>query len=327
MKLKKDIGIFKSFFEGKVLGKKIPLCVELRITDRCNYGCRYCNTKQQKKEMTKDEIFRIIDLISDKVAHINISGGEPLLRDDIGEIISYIKSKHIYLTLITNGSLVRDRINDLRKLNLLVVSLDGPEELNDNQRGVGSYKKAIDAVKIAKKNNIKVNLAAVITKKSLRCVRGILNISNELNAPIIFQPFSSFNLGYDLSSDLRMTENDKGLFYNEIMKYSKDYLIGMSNHALKFLFQGDYFQKSKCYAGLLHFRIEPNGDIFSCLREVFMKDGNNIFRNGFWKALRDTKKVNCDTCWCSCTAEWNGFLSLKYNSLASLFRYLKNGSK
>ena len=72
------------------------------ITPRCNMKCKHClffnnNCKDLKKELTTEEVFKIIDNVckDTSVKAIWISGGEPLLRNDIVEICKYIKSKNI----------------------------------------------------------------------------------------------------------------------------------------------------------------------------------------------------------------------------------------
>ena len=48
----------------------------------------------------------------------------------------------------SNGSLLKEKIEDIRKLDSLTLSLDGPEEIQDKLRGKCSYKKTIRAVEI-----------------------------------------------------------------------------------------------------------------------------------------------------------------------------------
>ena len=114
------------------------------------------------------EIFKIIDdLAILGTRRINLVGGEPLSRSDIGDIINYITEKNIQCALTTNGYLVPAKLEYVKKLNVLCVSLDGEKIENDANRGEGSFEKAFNAIMTAKEHEIPVQVACVITKKNL----------------------------------------------------------------------------------------------------------------------------------------------------------------
>ena len=81
-------------------GPRLPLEGSIDLTYRCNNACRHCwvsipaNSPEREKELTFDEITRIVDearaMGCRKWA---ISGGEPMLRPDFAEIFDYITRK------------------------------------------------------------------------------------------------------------------------------------------------------------------------------------------------------------------------------------------
>ena len=79
------------------------------------------------------------------LARINFTGGEPLIRKEIGEWIDYAKTKNIKVAMNSNGHFVPDCIDRIKNLELLNLSLEGPECIHDTIRQKGSYQKVIEA--------------------------------------------------------------------------------------------------------------------------------------------------------------------------------------
>jgi len=142
------------------------LCV-LHITNLCNLKCKHCYASagnELNNELTYDEIIDIIDQLAEmNINYITVSGGEPLARKDVYEIIQYIKSKNINVMITTNGTLIDEEVvKKLKELKIdsVQVSMDSHiPEIHDKFRGVeGSFDRAVQAIKLCKKNNIKINI-------------------------------------------------------------------------------------------------------------------------------------------------------------------------
>lgn len=87
--------------------------INFHITDRCNYACKYCFGKFNKRELSLEKAKMVIDSIDRYFKHrgikngrINFAGGEPLLYPNLDEIIDYCAEKHINVSIVTNGSLL-----------------------------------------------------------------------------------------------------------------------------------------------------------------------------------------------------------------------------
>ena len=68
-------------------------CVLLEITDRCNLNCRYCFAdNHQGSDPSLDTVKSWIrDLVVPGKTLLQLSGGEPTVREDLPEIITYAK--------------------------------------------------------------------------------------------------------------------------------------------------------------------------------------------------------------------------------------------
>ena len=84
-------------------------CVLLELTNRCNLRCPVCFASagdQRPQDLSLEEIGRQYDLLMERGGPFNIqlSGGEPTMRDDLDEIIALGKEKGFtFFQLNTNG--------------------------------------------------------------------------------------------------------------------------------------------------------------------------------------------------------------------------------
>lgn len=130
------------------LGDRFFPVAMVNVTNRCTLKCRHCfvyrdgNPNERPKrlpdEMDTDTMLETLEKLRDRhrIHTMVWMGGEPLLRKDVLREGVKLFAKN---TIVTNGTI--DFI-DLGRC-IYVVSLDGPEELNDRVRGKGSYARVI----------------------------------------------------------------------------------------------------------------------------------------------------------------------------------------
>ncbi len=158
------------------------------ITRKCNYRCRGCNVwrDQDVNELSTEEIKRGLDILRDiGVLEIVFSGGNPLLRDDMGEILDYA-SKYFITTVYDNGSIAIDKIDELRNVDFVAISLDTlDEEKNDYLKGVkGAWKKAMKAIEILKQEGIPVGVSPTISQMNLYEIISFTKYFTERKIPV-----------------------------------------------------------------------------------------------------------------------------------------------
>ncbi|MBE3116664.1 radical SAM protein, partial [Candidatus Bathyarchaeota archaeon] len=96
------------------------------ITRKCNYRCLGCNVwkEQDQNELSTAEIKKGLDILKKMgIVELVLSGGDPLLRDDIGEIINHA-SKLFVTTVYDNGSMATKKIDSLRNVDFVAISID-----------------------------------------------------------------------------------------------------------------------------------------------------------------------------------------------------------
>jgi MoaA/NifB/PqqE/SkfB family radical SAM enzyme len=179
-----------SVLQYQVTGKSKPIAVAWLITGRCNILCDYCKWKQERSSSELDTA-TVKDMIDQMyragVQLVSFTGGEPLVRKDMGEIIRHVKSYGMVCKLNSNGVMVPRRLDDLRPLDLLQISVDGPPSVMNRLRGEGTSEKAARAIKAAQGEGIRVQLIACLTRDNVARLDEVLDYGLELGVGFCFQ--------------------------------------------------------------------------------------------------------------------------------------------
>lgn len=140
-------------FSNPALGNSIPRWIFLQLLESCNLRCRMCyewgesgsyNEKAILSKLDMNVIKQIVESCSSVKPYYELYGGEPLLYPQLEEVLELITHYGSTLHMPTNGTLLERKAEMLVKYNIdrFWVSLDGPEEINDEQRGKGVFAKA-----------------------------------------------------------------------------------------------------------------------------------------------------------------------------------------
>jgi MoaA/NifB/PqqE/SkfB family radical SAM enzyme len=297
-----------------VLKKKIPLIANWKITDRCNYRCRYCSCGQNgndKTELSTGDVFKIIDqLLSSGIKIIGFTGGEPFIRDDFGKIVEYCYMRSMSVSVNTNGSLITRHINQLRKLKRINLSLDGPRDINDYIRGNGSFDNVMRAIAIAREKNIRVvEVTTVLSNKNINYIDTLLRLAQELEVRINFQIATHFIYGSKEKNQLAPSESEikKAVsFLLKVRPFNK--YIGNSTAGLRYLLTYPEYKPMRCSQGMIVARIGGDGILYRCDSCLDTKNQKtrSILEIGFNKAWAELKPYICRTgCGCVKAVELN----------------------
>ncbi len=105
--------------------------LRVSVTNRCNLNCFYCHREgclSGDQKMTADEIGEIVRVGSEfGIKNVNLTGGEPLMRDDIEDIVSAVAQPPIVdVSMTTNGTKLARKARGLAEAGLdrVNISLD-----------------------------------------------------------------------------------------------------------------------------------------------------------------------------------------------------------
>lgn len=134
---------------------------------------------------------RLVDeLASHKVGAVLLRGGEPLLFPKIIELLEYINRRGLFVSVDTNGTQLAKYAADIVRIgNIhLTISVDGPEEIHDEVRGVkGCFKKIQDGIaqlnELEKKSGTEISksICFVISPYSLKGLGEMPNVARNLS--------------------------------------------------------------------------------------------------------------------------------------------------
>lgn len=162
--------------------------INLGITEACNLRCKHCYLgagSAKENELTTEEITLLIDDAKKLgLKRLNITGGEPFLRNDLFEIVKYAIKSKISVCILTNGTLITENIAEElgRQRDVEVqISVDGAREnVHDAVRGLGSFRKAISAISLLRQKNVPVILSLTILKHNIEDMEKFVLLASSL---------------------------------------------------------------------------------------------------------------------------------------------------
>ncbi|SEG24538.1 radical SAM additional 4Fe4S-binding SPASM domain-containing protein [Eubacterium ruminantium] len=187
------------------------------ITGKCNYKCRHCLLSapsfEQVQLSLEDCKYIIKELETSGVSNVDISGGEPLVRQDFWQIADELSKAGIKVrTIFTNARLINEKfMEELDKRNMyptFQISFDGTG-FHDWLRGVeGAEKETIRAIKLLVQYNRNVDCTMCIHKKNKDSLRDTVKLLSELgvrslniNAPQCLGCWADYSQKYALSEE------------------------------------------------------------------------------------------------------------------------------
>lgn len=327
----KNYTIYKmtNMLKAIIIKRKVPLFIAWAITYRCNKKCLYCRywQKQTIEFSTEEVIDCILKLKLLGTWGISFTGGEPLLRADLPEIIHAAVKNGIFVKIDTNGSLIPARIKEIKNINMVSLSFDGPQEVHDKIRGEGSFDEVMIAIDALKTHNIKMRLITVLSRENYKELDYILGISKKYKIYTMFQIASKYILGLDKTYNLLSPEINQGkeVISKLISAKSRNKYIMNSLSALKYCLHFPHYPKIECLSSRVSCRIEPDGNTSWCGR-VYSRCQMNIKKDGLKSTVLSLPVIKCDQCSCADRLELNyilkGDLSAILNQIRISFNIL-----
>ncbi|AUB56671.1 MULTISPECIES: TIGR04083 family peptide-modifying radical SAM enzyme [Methanobacterium] len=291
----------------------------------CPSDCKYCwSSEEGSPVMGVDIIKETVEWLKnfrEEPVTFTFHGGEPLLAGYdfflealplLANELSHLKPAFALQTNLWNMTPELARL--FKEYNIPIgSSLDGPEELNDLQRGKGYYQRTMKGYEIAREEDLQVSFISTFTSYSIQYKEDIFNffLENGLNLKL-----------HPALPSLRDENPEKWALsseeYGELLIYLLDqYLEHMDEIELKnidhlckcvFIRRGVVCTFVDCMGDT--FAVGPDGSIYPCYRFVGMPEyvmGNvqdhpsmdDLAQSDAWKLLHDFKDyvdTECKKC-------------------------------
>jgi len=325
-----------------ILGRGVPFQVTISVTYRCNKKCVYCSLPDHPVSELEATEWRAIlaRLKRAGTRRILLYGGEPLLRDDIGELVGFARDIGLRVGLATNGSLVPDRIDAIRKLHSLTVSLDGRPASQDRTRGRGSHEEALRAVDCARRCGVPVKVNAVLCADNANDLPWLLEFSAKKRLPLVLNIIRSETTGYHGQAERHRLENET---IRDMLRTIADAtrthpLLVFSRYSYETARKWPDFTKDRwtggrssarppgprCSAGRFHCMIAADGRLYPCPQTMGLYPAKSVLEDGLEAALKLAGSHDCLACPSSCQIEMNATFALNprilWNHLTGLLR-------
>jgi len=303
---------------------KLPTSAVIAVTYRCNSRCQMCNIWQTPTgyELKPTEYLKLPAELGD----INITGGEPFLRNDLLEIIDNIftKCNPRKLVISSNGYLSERIIavgqeilkKDYHSRVTIALSLDGIGDTHDKIRGVpGAFDLVLASIKGLQTIGFKnIGLGFTFLAGNENCYEAVYNLAKNMNlnfgATIAHNAEHYFstqaNCGIDsqaVAVQVNKTINEKiGSFAkNELGKcYFLHGLIFWSKTNKSIL---------PCAALSDSIFLDPEGNIYPCnilnikIGNLTVKDFDDIWTGEEAEKARKITTACPHPCWMVCTGK------------------------
>jgi MoaA/NifB/PqqE/SkfB family radical SAM enzyme len=294
-----------------------PIGCVAAVTYRCNARCTVCDI--WKSDSRKDEELRPSDYLwlPASLRSVNVSGGEPYLRDDLVEIVEVMQRAcpRARVVISTNG-LLPERIEDMtsRMSDVAVrVSVDAVGEAHDRIRGVpGGYERAMDSVHRLMRLGVgDLGLAATSSEKNPGELRRVKQVADDLGINFIASAAHSSRIFFGEHDEDRPRSDEAVAEISEIMRQqlkSRNWRDWAKAYYMRGLIE--YVRgrprRLPCGAGVDHFYLDPFGDVYPCniggVRMGNVKDGSfEELRRASAREVVPAVKGCEEQCWMVCT--------------------------
>jgi MoaA/NifB/PqqE/SkfB family radical SAM enzyme len=180
-----------------------PIVVSFEVTDACTCYCRHCDhggPKDESRNLKPADYRRYMEDLRPCV--VQVSGGEPLMRDDLADVVRNIKSDSglPYIILVSSWSLMSEkRYLELRDAGVdqFSVSLDFPDQRHDDFRCYpGLYDHLNDVIpKCAAYGYDDIVLNTCITSANLHEVNAAADQAQKWGVNICYSAYSPRRTG------------------------------------------------------------------------------------------------------------------------------------
>ncbi len=308
-------------------GNKLPLVLQLPITNKCNLLCKMCNVPSMEKEDITFEKFKkaLNNKLFSEIISVGVNGGEPFLLSNIEDYIDVILNlpKIRNINIISNGILT-DRI--LEKLKIInerckskgvrvgiTFSLDGYKDVHNMIRGVpGVFDRTVKTIK-----SIQADINKYCSSIGIICTVSNYNI-HSLNELLAFAELNNLpNINFQLAVAHKRLDN-----YNIVENFSvitdkynkmlaKEFFFGQYMKTQKSSYYFIYkFLESDCTKRMIACQwadrdvtLNASGELFYCA--VNSKQIGSIKNESLYDAFFDKNNIeyrkklvceNCDKC-------------------------------
>ena len=168
-----------------------PYTLVAELTYRCPLRCVYCSNPLDwaghSDALTTEDWLRVLRQAEELgVVQVNLTGGEPLLREDLEALVEEAERLQLYTNLITSGiPLARERLERLKTLgldNVQVSIQDVTAAASDRIAGLRSFERKLQVARWVKELGLPLTVNTVLHRDNLDSVTEVIALAESLDA-------------------------------------------------------------------------------------------------------------------------------------------------
>jgi MoaA/NifB/PqqE/SkfB family radical SAM enzyme len=279
----------------------LPINLTTSVTRRCDSRCStcgiWCSDDDPAGELSTDQwrsMFRSIGRGS--VYFLNVSGGEPTLREDLPDIVRaavvHLDPRHVHLPvngvdpdrIVTMVTELLARMSDARAVLSVKCSLDAAGELHDEIRGVaGNYASAREtlerllSLRAAHPGRLQVGVGAVISRLNVHATRELVDEMRPLGLDSII---------HEVAENREEMDNERweitptaGEYRRAAAPFARAACAALGGESLESRLKAALRLRmidltvgwlstgrapARCYAGITNAHVGPRGGLWAC---------------------------------------------------------------
>lgn len=269
-------------------------------TYRCNAKCGMCDIWKYPTIVKEEFNPSLLERLPERIDRINISGGEPTLREDLDIIVSILQPRTSHLEISTNGYFP-ERLEKLaKKFPKLIfrISIEGLPKQNDELRGLkDGFDRALRSLLLIRRSGVEnVGFAMTISGRNHHDLLNVYYLCSYMNiqlANAVVHNSFYFHKGDNIIDNVDEVTDTMKEFICQLLQSprsslrarAKDWFRAYINLGLLGHIQ-EKKRPLKCTAGTDAFFLDPFGRILACNGSASPLVMGDLNEQGFEEIMR-----------------------------------------
>jgi MoaA/NifB/PqqE/SkfB family radical SAM enzyme len=273
-----------------------PLLFSYYITHRCQLRCSFCSDGDGRSfqedpiaELSTSDALTLLAILRHETDTLDITGGEPMMRDDLEEILNGARSLGFRVVLNTKGIGIERRRDLIQLANVLILGIDAmepavlaevigrPAEFACEQLASMEY-----AISESRRIGNRLAISVVIMPQRIDHARQVIRFAREQRLPYQISPQI---VGKTVHPDLRGDAKYAKLVDEVIAdKKAGGRVLGVS----QYLAGIRCFESFRCHPLLMPV-LRPDGRLYYPCLEWKKADISILEENNYRRALRKAR--------------------------------------
>lgn len=248
-----------------------PTDASIILTYRCPMRCQMCNIWKNPTDVKQEIRPEELEILP-RLKFINLTGGEPFIREDLEDVVRVCYTKTPRIVISTSGWF-EDRVIRLAekfpKIGIRI-SIEGLSQKNDELRGrAGGFDKGLRTLLTLKDMGLKdIGFGCTVSNHNSHDMLSLYRLSKSLGMEFAT---AAFHNSYYFHKDDNVITNRDEVCHNfkQLIEWQlkenhpKSWFRAFFNMGLINYIEGGR-RMLPCEAGMMNFFIDPYGDVYPC---------------------------------------------------------------